>query len=172
MKTCGLTLKIAEIRYRNVVLFLVPSLFIWAFCCCFFVQNALVCFMDILFTVSNTVKLFLFYHTVNSISTVPPVVNNKGTKTDLLFTGMLLNVNITCGHTVPNFSVKTVDCMFCMQIPVKLKHKSLCSFCSVSNSQYFETWCTLIDCMYLVKWKQELFFDRIISSWVRFPVFW
>ena len=80
MKTCGLTLKIAEIRYRNVVLFLVPSLFIWAFCRCFFVQNALVCFMDILFTVSNTVKLFLFYHTVNSISTVPPVVNNKGTK--------------------------------------------------------------------------------------------
>ena len=102
MKTCGLTLKIAEIRYRNVVLFLVPSLFIWAFCRCFFVQNALVCFMDILFTVSNTVKLFLFYNTVNSISTVPPVVNNKEKKTDLLFTGMLLNVNITCGHTVPN----------------------------------------------------------------------
>ena len=102
MKTCGLTLKITEIRYRNVVLFLVPSLFIWAFCRCFFVQNALVCFMDILFTVSNTVKLFLFYHTVNIISTVPPVVNNKGKKTDLLFTGMLLNVNITCGHTVPN----------------------------------------------------------------------
>ena len=137
MKTCGLTLKIAEIRYRNVVLFLVPSLFIWAFCRCFFVQNALVCFMDILFTVSNTVKLVLFYHTVNSISTVPPVVNNKGKKTDLLFTGMLLN--------------EWIQCMFCMQIPVKLKHKSLCSFCNVSNSQYFETWCTLIDCMYLVK---------------------
>ena len=49
--------------------------------------------MDILFTVSNTVKLFLFYHTVNSISTVSPVVNNKGKKNDLLFTGMLLNVN-------------------------------------------------------------------------------
>ena len=45
------------------------------------------------------------------------------------------------------FRVKTVDCMFCMQIPVKLKHKSLCCFCNVSNSQYFETWCTLIDCM-------------------------
>lgn len=78
LKTCGLTLKIAEIRYSNFVLFLVPPLFIWAFCCCFFVQNALVCFMDILFTVSNTVKLFLFYHIVNSISTVPPVVNSKG----------------------------------------------------------------------------------------------
>ncbi len=65
MKTCGLTLKIAEIRYSNFVLFFVPPpLFIWAFCCCFFVQNALVCFMDILFTVSNTVKLFLLYHTV------------------------------------------------------------------------------------------------------------
>ena len=51
---------------------------------------------------NKTVKLFLFYHTVNSISTVPPVVNNKGKKTDMLFTGMLLNVNITCGHTVPN----------------------------------------------------------------------
>ncbi len=68
MKTCGLTLKIAEIRYSNFVLFFSPPppppLFIWTFCCCFFVRNALVCFMDILFTVSNTVKLFLFYHTV------------------------------------------------------------------------------------------------------------
>lgn len=85
MKTCGLTLKIAEIRYSNFVLFLVPPLFIWAFCCCFFVQNALVCFMDILFTVSNTVKLFLFYHIVNSISTVPPVVNSKGKKNGFAF---------------------------------------------------------------------------------------
>ncbi len=73
----------------------------------------------------------------------------------LLFTGMLLNVNITVHVDIQfptkKFSVKTVDCMFCMQIPVKLKHKSLCSFCNVNNSQYFETWCTLIDCMYLVK---------------------
>ena len=60
MKTCGLTLKIAEIRDSNFVGGFVPPLF----CCCFFVQNALVCFMDILFTVSNTVKLFLFYQTV------------------------------------------------------------------------------------------------------------
>ena len=43
------------------------------------------CFMDILFTVSNTVKLFLFYHIVNSISTVPPVVNSKGKKNRLAF---------------------------------------------------------------------------------------
>lgn len=88
------------------------------------------------------------------VSTVPPVVNSKGKKkTDLLFTGMLLNVNITVDIQLPTkkFSVKTVDCMFCMQIPVKLKHKSLCSFCNVNNSQYFETWCTLIDCMYFVK---------------------
>ena len=65
------------------------------------------------------------------------------------------------------FSVKTVDCMFCMQIPVKLKHKSLCSFCNVSNSQYFETWCTLIDCMYLVKWKQEFILSQISSVLVK-----
>ena len=64
--------------------------------------------MDILFTVSNTVKRFLFYHIVNSTvnTTVPPVVNSKGKKTDLLFTEMLLNVNITCGHTVPNQDIE------------------------------------------------------------------
>ena len=149
--------------------------FIWAFCHCFFVQNALVCFMDILFTASNTVKLFLFYHTVNSISTVPPVVNNKGRKKLICFLlecFWMWTLHVDIQFPTKKFSVKTVDCMFCMQIPVKLKHKSLCSFCNVSNSQYFETWCTLIDCMYLVKWKQELFFDRIISFWVRFPVFW
>ncbi len=112
-----------------------------------------------------------------------PIVSPRGRSskfpwrgTYLLFTGMLLNVNITV-HVDIQFptkkcSVKTVDCMFCMQIPVKLKHKSLCSFCNVNNSQYFETWCTLIDCMHLVKWKQVLFFDRIISFWVRFPLFW
>ena len=60
MKTCGLTVKIAEIRYSHFAILL------------FF---------------------FLFYHTVNSISTVSPVVNTKGQKNDLLFTGMLLNVN-------------------------------------------------------------------------------
>ncbi len=57
MKTCGLTLKIAEIRY-SIFVPLLSGLF------AVFVQNALVCFMDILFTVSNTVKLFMFYHTV------------------------------------------------------------------------------------------------------------
>jgi len=41
--------------------------------------------------------------------------------------------------------------MFCLQITVKLKHTSLLSFCNVNNSQCFETWCTLIDCMHLVK---------------------
>jgi len=56
--------------------------------------------MDILLTLNNTVKRFLLYHTVNSISTIPPVVNSKEKKTDSLFTGMLLNVNITCGYTV------------------------------------------------------------------------
>ena len=69
--------------------------------------------MDVLFTVNNTVKLFLFYHIVNSISTVPPVVNSKTLHVDMQF-------------PTKTFSVKTVDCMFYMQIPVKLKHKSLC----------------------------------------------
>ena len=32
--------------------------------------------------------------------------NSKGKKTDLLFTEMLLNVNITCGHTVPNQEIE------------------------------------------------------------------
>jgi len=64
----------------------------------------------------------------------------------------------TCGQfPTKTCSVKKVDCMFFMKIPVKLKHQNLCSFFNVNNSQYFETWCTLIDCMYLVKWKQVLF---------------
>ncbi len=142
MKTCGLTLKIAENRYSNFVLFFVPP----------------PPFLSGLFAV-----VFLFrmqYCKTFSVlsyrvSTVLPVVNSKGKKTYLLFTGMLLNVNITVHVDIQfptkTFSVKTVDCMFCMQIAVKLKYKSLCSFCNVNNSQYFETWCTLIDCMYLVK---------------------
>ncbi len=56
------------------------------------------------------------------------LLNSKEKKTYLLFTGMLLNVNITVHVDIQfptkKFSVKTVDCMFCMQIPVKLKHKS------------------------------------------------
>ena len=156
MKTCGLTLKIAEIRYRHVFYLGFLPLFFCSECSCVFHGYFVHC--------NKTVKLFLFYHTVNSISTVPPVVNNKGKKTDLFllecFWMWTLHVDIQ--FPTKKFSVKTVDCMFCTQIPVKLKHKSLCSFCNVSNSQYFETWCTLIDCMYLVKWKQELFFDRII----------
>jgi len=71
-------------------------------------------------------------------------------KTDLLFTGMPMNVNITVHVDIQfptkKFSVKTVDCMFFMQIPVKLKHQSLCSFCNVNNSQYFEPWWTLTAC--------------------------
>ena len=49
--------------------------------------------MDILFTVSNTVNTSSVLS--NRVSTVPPVVNSKGIKTDLLFTGMLMNVNST-----------------------------------------------------------------------------
>jgi len=71
--------------------------------------------MDILFTVSNTVKHFLFYH-----------VN--------------ITVYVDIQFPVKKFSVKMVDCIFFMQIPVKRKHQSLCSFCNVNNSQYFETW--------------------------------
>ena len=40
-------------------------------------------------------------------------------KTDFLFTGMLLNVNIACGHKVPN---KDILCTCCRQIPLKLRH--------------------------------------------------
>jgi len=117
-----------------------------------------------LFTVSNTVTLFMFHQTVNSIHTVPPV----GNSTEFFLICFLLEcfwmwtLHVDIQFPAKKFSVKTVDCMFCMQIPVKLKHKSLCSFCNVSNSQCFATWCTLIDWKELVKWKRELFFDRII----------
>ncbi len=153
MKTCGLTLKIAEIRYSNfVLLFLVPPPFYLGFLLLFFCSECSCVFHGYFVHCKQYCKTFsvLSY----CVSTVPPVVKSKGKKL-IAFTGMLLNVNITVHVDIQfptkKFSVKTVDCMFCMQIPVKLKHKSLCSFCNVNNSQYFETWCTLIDCMYLVK---------------------
>ena len=91
MKTCGLTLKIAGIRNSSFVLFCSPF-FNWAFCCQFF-YGMLLCFMDILFTVSITVKLFLFI-TVYCVSTVLPLVNSKAERTIQIFTEMCLNVTI------------------------------------------------------------------------------
>ncbi len=84
---------------------------------------------------------------------------------------MLLNVNITVHVDIQfptkKFSVKTVDCIFCMQIPVKLKHKSPCGFCNVNNSQYFETWCTLIDCMHLILWQINFILSQFSSVLVK-----
>ena len=106
MKTCGLTLKIAEIRYSHFVgFFLVPPIFILAFCCCFFVQNALLSFMKISFTVSNTVKLVLFYHIVNSISIVPPVENSNGKKNRFAFYWNAFE----CEHYMWTYSSKPIN---------------------------------------------------------------
>ena len=78
MKTCGLTLKIAEIRYSNFMGFFLsqpPP------------QNG--------YFVHCKQYCKTFSVLSNRVSTVPPVVNSKGIKTDLLFTGMLMNVNST-----------------------------------------------------------------------------
>ena len=82
MKTCGLTLKIAEIRYSNFMFFLL--LFFCSECSCVFHGYFVHC--------KQYCKTFSVLS--NRVSTVPPVVNSKGIKTDLLFTGMIMNVTV------------------------------------------------------------------------------
>lgn len=94
MKTCGLTLKIAEIRCKFFAFFQPPSPpFYLGFLLLFFCSECSCVFHGYFVHCKQYCKTFsvLSYR----VSTVPPVVNSKETKTCLLFTGMLLNVNIT-----------------------------------------------------------------------------
>ena len=93
-----------------------------------------------IFFCNKTVKLFLFYHTEYFYCMV-----DKG-----MICFLLECFWMWCGH-LP--TILWVDCMFSCK-SVKLKHKSLCSFWNGASIL------KEIDCMYLVKWKQELFFEN------------
>ncbi len=102
MKTCSLSLKIAEIRYSNFVLFLVPPTFYLGFLLLFFCSECSCVFHGYFVHCKQYCKTFsvLSYR----VSTVTPVVNSKGKKNLFAFYWNAFECEhyCTCGHTVPN----------------------------------------------------------------------
>ncbi len=102
MKTSGLSLKIAEIRYSNFVLFLVPPPFYLCFLLLFFCSECSCVFHGYFVHCKQYCKTFsvISYR----VSTVPPVVNSKRKKNLFAFYWNAFECEhyCTCGHTVPN----------------------------------------------------------------------
>ncbi len=104
MKTCGLTLKIAEIRYSNFVLFFVPPPppFYLGFLLLFFCSECSCVFHGYFVHCKQYCKTFsvISYR----VSTVPPVVNSKRKENLFAFYWNAFECEhyCTCGHTVPN----------------------------------------------------------------------